>query len=53
MSSYEKLDYFIEAAGFDHGAELLITSLLLVSIFLGSVLARCLLNMTEADSETK
>ena len=53
MSSYEKLDYFIEAAGFDHGPELLIATLLVVSILFGAIIAHCLLDKTSSDSETK
>ena len=42
----------MEAAGFDHGAEVVIGCLLAISIVIGAVLARCLLNRN-GDSETK
>ena len=42
----------MEAAGFDHGAEVVIGCLLAISVVIGAVLARCLLNRN-ADTETK
>ena len=53
MSSYEKLDYFIEASGMEYGPEIVIGSLLLVSVILGAVITHCMLNKTSKQSETK
>ena len=52
MSSYEKLEYTFEAAGFDYGPEILIATLLVVSIVLGASLSYCILSGKE-ESETK
>ena len=52
MSSYEKTEYFMEAAGFENGPEIIIGSLLAVSIICGALIANCMLNK-EGDSETK
>lgn len=53
MSSYEKTEYFFESAGFDHGPEILVCTLLSFSILCGALLANCLLKRSEEDSETK
>ncbi len=52
MSSYEELNYFMESAGFDHGVEALIACLMVVSIIMGAVLAKCLVSKG-GDAETK
>ena len=52
MSSYEKTEYFMEAAGFTYGPELVVASLLTVSVVLGAVIASCILNRNK-DSDTK
>lgn len=53
MSSYEELEYFFESAGFEHGPEILIATLVMVSAVFGAVLAECLLKQAGKDSETK
>ena len=53
MSSYEKLDYFIEAAGFEYGPESIIATLLVISIVLGAVITHCALDKSSNKSETK
>ena len=52
MSSYDKTEYFMEAAGFDQGVEALIACLLIVSVLSGALLTKCCLSK-EAESETK
>ena len=52
MSSYEKTEYFMEAAGLDHGVEALVACLVVVSIISGAVLAKCLVSKGK-DSDTK
>ncbi len=52
MSSYEKTEYFMEAAGFDNGPEIIIGSMLAISIICGALIANCMLNK-DSDSETK
>ena len=53
MSSYEKTEYYMEAAGFEYGPEALIAVLLVISIVLGAVIASCILNKDGQMSETK
>lgn len=51
MSSYDKAEYFMEAAGFSYGPELIIGSLLCVSTIFGALVASYCLR--GGDSETK
>jgi len=44
MSSHEKLEYYMEAAGFDRGVEALIAGILIASVALGALIAQCILN---------
>ena len=53
MSSFEELDYYMEAVGFENGAIFLIATILAVSLICGAVLAQCLLNYDAKNSETK
>ena len=53
MSSYEELEYFMEAAGFDHGPEALIAVLLVISVVIGALITSCLLSKDGQMSETK
>lgn len=53
MSSYDKTEYFMEAAGFEQGVEMLIACLLIVSIISGAMITKCCLSKGEAESETK
>lgn len=53
MSSYDKTEYFMEAAGFDQGVEMLIACLLIVSIISGAMITKCCLSKGESESETK
>ena len=52
MSSQQKLEYYMESAGFDNGVELLVGAFLVVSIACGALIAKCILGKEE-DSETK
>ena len=53
MSSYEELEYFMEAAGFDNGPEALIAVLLVISVVIGALITTCLLSKEGQMSETK
>ena len=52
MSSYQELEYFMEAAGLDHGVEALVATLVVISVICGAILAKCLVG-NGGDSETK
>ena len=43
MSSYEELEYFMEASGYDQGPEALVAVLLGISLVCGALLAHCML----------
>ena len=43
MSAAQKADYFMEAAGFEHGYEMICGSIAFFSVVLGSLIARCFL----------
>jgi len=51
MSAAEKADYFMEAAGFEHGYEIICGSLALFSVVMGALIANCYL--FRGDSQTK
>ena len=53
MSTYEEMEYFMEAAGFDHGPECLIAIFLVVSVVCGTLIAQCILSRNSQNSETK
>lgn len=53
MSSQEKLEYYMEAAGFDRGVEALVAGILIVSVAIGALIAQCILSKSEGDSENK
>lgn len=53
MSSQQKLEYYMEAAGFDRGVEALVTAILILSVGIGALIAQCILSKTEQVSENK
>jgi hypothetical protein len=53
MSSQQKLEYYMEAAGFDRGVEALVTAILILSVGIGALIAQCILSKTEQESENK
>lgn len=53
MSSQQKLEYYMEAAGFDRGVEALVTAILIISVAIGALIAQCILSKTGQDSENK
>ena len=50
MSSYEELEYYMEAVGFENGPIALIVAILAVSLICGALLAQCLLNYDAKNS---
>lgn len=54
MSSYEELEYFMEARGLEQGPEALVAVLLGISLICGALLAHCMLTRQESGkgSET-
>ena len=56
MSSFEELEYFMEASGFEQGPEVLVAALLAISLVCGGLIAHCMLSKSASkgkDSETK
>lgn len=49
MSSHEKLEYYMEAAGFDRGVEALMTAILILSVGIGALIAQCILSKSEQN----
>ena len=54
MSSREELEYYFESSGLDHGVEVTISILVLISATIGLVIAKCVQERTsEVDQEQK
>lgn len=51
MSSVEKAGYFMEAAGFEHGYEIICGSIAFLSVVIGALIANCILNRGESDTK--
>jgi len=53
MSTFEEIEYYFEASGFNYGPQTVMVMLLLVSTVLGGLVASCLLKKSEVDEEQK
>jgi hypothetical protein len=51
MSTFEEIEYYFEASGFNYGPEAVVVMLLIVSTILGGFAASCLLKKSEVDEE--
>jgi len=49
MSSTEKIEYYMEAAGFDRGVEALVAAILIMSVAIGALIAQCIINRSSDD----
>lgn len=53
MSSYDELAYFFESSGFDHGVHILLLSIILISLAIGGLLGKCMIEVSAEDEERK
>ena len=51
MSAAQKADYFMEAAGFEHGYEMICGSIAFLSVVLGALIAKCFLYGGETKTQ--